>query len=625
MGVPETFALLSELPAEHRLPYLEAALREPYRELQSAAFDALSDPQGLNRPDLIIQHYSDLAPEVRLKVGDRARVFEAAAREELRSPREWSRRSAYQVLAALRPREAAAVLVRGLTDVSALVRESVGDALEAMANRYYYHLVSARMHGDAESRHFVDRNRGPMMESLGPLLRAFPLHAKGVFLDMLLESGDAGYPLVTELLLTQGDPSTYAAFIHALSTSQAEPAVELLLRLSQEAKPKLQDAAVDAMKLRRDPGFPSLLAAVFSRMPAERFESLAQRTREIHWWHTVEAADDVDPLSAAKLLEFLARSSVEPARRNALILHFQGSDHAEVRARVLATLQTLEAPELQGVAEAALQDSSDEVKLAAARIIIGINPPHKARLLLPLLNSASEEVRRMAMREVASASFDKYLRSFDRLDPATREAAARALAKIDGRILERLTEEVQALDPERRLRALRVIDYVDAETDLRQNLMALLNDPDRRVRATAIKIVQLAGSADGMRLLVAALGDPDRRVRANAVEAFEDSGDVQVVPLLRPYLRDPDNRVRANVAKAIWNLGSEDGRTALLAMLRHDEEAMRLSAVWAIGEVRFEGAVDLLIAHVEGERSDVVRAKIADVLAHVDHKGGLPS
>ncbi|HVR83248.1 MAG TPA: HEAT repeat domain-containing protein, partial [Planctomycetota bacterium] len=384
---------------------------------------------------------------------------------------------------------------------------------------------------------------------------------------------------------------------------------------------RLHDAAADALKLRRDPGFPALLATVFSKLPAERLEALAQRTRELPWWHTVEAGPDLDPFSASRILEFLSRSALDAPRRLKLVLSFRKSPHAEVRARVLTTLQTLGAPELEETAESSLEDPSDEVKLAAARMIIGINPPHKARLLMPLVNAASEEVRRMAMREVASASFDKYLKSFDRLDPETREAAARALAKIDGRILERLTEEIHALDPERRLRALRVIDYVDAETDLRQNLMALLNDPDRRVRATAIKIVQLSGSADGMRLLVAALGDPDRRVRANAVEAFEDSGDSQCIPLLRPYLRDPDNRVRANVAKALWNLGSEEGRTTLHAMLRQPEEAMRLSAVWAIGEVRFPGAIDLLMAHVEGERSQLVRAKISEVLSRAPEKG----
>jgi HEAT repeat protein len=621
MGVAETFGILASLPVEQRLPYVEAALREPYTELQNAAFEALSGPGGLGRPDLVIQHYSDLTADVRFKVAVREVQFREAALEELRSPREWSRRAAYQVLVAIRPREAASLLVRGLSDVSAVVRESVAEALETVANRYYYHLVASRMHDDPESRRFVEENRGPMMEALGPLLRAYPLHAKRVFLDLLIESGEDAYPLVGDLVQTRSDPSTYAAFIHALSTALSEPAVELILRLSQDPRPRLQEAATESLKLRRDPGFPALLATVFSRMTPERFEAFAQRTRDLPWWHTVEAAADVDPFTAAKIMEFLSRSALDPGRRDGYLLYFRDSVYAEVRARVLATLQSVGYSELLGMAETFLQDPSDEVKLAAARTIIGIDPPAKARLLMPLLNASSEELRRMAMREVASASFEKYLRSFDRLDPETREAAARALAKIDGRIIERLSEEITALDPERRLRALRVIDYVDAETDLRQNLMALLNDPDRRVRATAIKIVQLTGSSEGMRLLVAALGDPDRRVRANAIEAFEDSEDARCAPILLPYLYDPDNRVRANAAKALWNLGRDEGRTTLQLMLSDAEESMRLSAVWAIGEVRFPGGLDLLLARAEAEPSPTVRAKITDVLSRVSQKG----
>lgn len=620
MGVADTFSVLSGLPAEQRLPYVEAALREPFAELQSAAFDALVDPGGLNRPDLVIQHFGDLSAEVRHRIVARADRFAGIARDELRSPKEWSRRAAYQLLAVLRPREAAAILSRGLADASPVVRESVADALEALANRYYYHLVAARMHGDAESRRFVEENRAHMMESLGPLLRAYPLHARRVFLDLVIESGEDAYPLVAETLGTREEPATYAAFIHALSTAMTEPAVALTLRLYYDGRPRLQEAAAEVMKLRRDAGFPALLASVLSRMPQDLFESVARRTREALWWHSVEAAKDIDPFSAARLMDFIAKSGIDPERRDALILFFQGSAHAEVRVRVLAALQFVNYAGLLAVADAFLADPADEVKLAAARTIIGLNPPNKARMLLPLMNSGSEELRRMAMREVASAGFDKYLGSFDRLDPATREAAARALAKIDPRIVDRLAEELNHLDPERRLRALKVIDFVDAETDLRQNLMALLNDPDRRVRATSIKIVQLTGSAEGMKLLVAALSDPDRRVRANAIEAFEDSGEPLCVPVLLPFLRDEDNRVRANTAKAIWNLGSEEGKKTLQAMIEDPDEMMRLSAVWAIGQVRFPGATDLLLARVEGEPSAAVRAKIAEVLSAVSQK-----
>lgn len=620
MGVSDTFAILSALPVEHRLPYIEAAIREPFTELQAAAFEVLSDPAGLNRPDLIIQHFSDLTSDVRLRVLARSVQFSEAARDELRSPKEWSRRAAYQVLAVLQPREAASVLGRGLADPSALVRESVAETLEAIANRYYYHLVAARLHGDAESRRFVDENRAAMLESLGPLLRAYPLHAKRVFIDLVIESGDDGYPLIAETLGSRSEPATYAAFIHALSTALTEPAVELLLRLLHDGRPRLQEAAVDAMKMRRDAGFPALLATVLSRLSPETFESLARRTRDAAWWHTVETSPDIDPFTAAKLMDFLAHSSIDPEKRDGYLLFFRGSPYSDVRVRVLSTLQSISHPGLLPLARSLLVDPSDEVKLAAARAIIGLNPPDKARMLMPLMNAATEELRRMAMREVASAGFDKYLRSFDRLEPATREAAARALAKIDQRIVDRLAEELTALDPERRLRALRVIDYVDAETDLRQNLMELLNDPDRRVRATAIKIVQLTESVDGMRLLVAALSDPDRRVRANAIEAFEDSGEPLCVPVLLPFLRDEDNRVRANTAKAVWNLGSDEGKKTLQAMIDDPDEMMRLSAVWAIGQVRFPGAIDLLLNRLEAEPSAAVRAKISEVLSRESQK-----
>ena len=63
MGVSDTFTILAALPVEHRLPYVEAAIREPFTELQAAALDALSDPEGLNRPDLVIQHFFDLTAD----------------------------------------------------------------------------------------------------------------------------------------------------------------------------------------------------------------------------------------------------------------------------------------------------------------------------------------------------------------------------------------------------------------------------------------------------------------------------------------------------------------------------------------------------------------------------------
>jgi HEAT repeat protein len=614
VGVSATFQMLAELLPEQRLALAEAALREPFLELQTAALSVLIDPAGLNRPDLVVQHYTDLLPEVRRRVAAQPQLFQAAVREEILSGSEWARRAGYEVVAAMDGFNAMATLARAFSDPSALVRECAADLLEGLAQRYYYHLVAFRMHGDPQSREFVERHRDAVIRSLGDLLRAYPAHGKRVFLDLAIESDPDSYPLVTDVVLARRDVPTFAAFVAALSSSPTRSAVELLFKLYLEPRTRLREVAVEVMRMRHDAAFASLVAATLARMPQDAFESLARRVREIPWWGAVEAAPDLDSISAAKMIEFVSKSGLEREARDAKILWFHSSPYPEVRARVLATLQALDYPSISDLAAGFLQDPSDDVKLAAARAIVALGSPNKTRLLLPFLTSTRPELREISAREVSGASFDRYLRSFDTLDPRTRELAAKALAKIDHRIVERLAEEITSLDADRRLKALRIIDYVEAQGNLRELLLELLRDPDRRIRATVLKIVELTGSLEGMKHLVEALNDPDARVRANAIEAFEDGGDPRTAPLLVPFLTDPDNRARANAAKALHVFGRPEGRQALEAMVEDPNEMMRLSGVWAVGEAGFDGAADLLLARGRREPSATVKSKISDSL-----------
>jgi HEAT repeat protein len=626
MGVSATFAVLAGFPPGQRLLYCEAALREPFVELQSAAFDELASPERLNRPDLVVQHYPELLPELRRRVAERGRVFRDAARDALSSESEFVRRAGYEVLAAVGQFAAAPELGRALGDASALVRESAADILEGLCQRYFYHVVAWRLTGDEASRKVVEENRPLLLSALPDLLRTYPQHQKRIVLDVAIESDPDAYPLITDVALARRDGPTYAAFVQALSQAPTEAAVQLLLKLYLEHRPRYREIAIEVMKARKDPGFPALLAAALSRLGPERFENAAARFRELPWWPTLEAAlPDLDPASASRLVELLARSGLEPEQRNTFLFAFHRSGHPEVRIRALAKLHELGASALLDYATGFLEDPSEEVKIAAVRTILALNPPNKERFLLPLLNSPNLELRRLATREVSQASFEKFLRSFDKLDPKTRELAAKALAKIDPKITERLAEEITSLDVERRLKALRVVDYVEAEEELRSVLVELLSDPDRRVRATVIRIVQLSGSADGMRLLIGALGDPDSRVRANAIEAFEDAGDSRYASLLSPFLNDPDNRARANAAKALWSLGRRDeARRTLEAMLKDPRELMRLSAVWALGELRYEGASARLLDLAAEESAPAVRAKIADVLSRMSEEAVPP-
>lgn len=621
MGVSETFRSMTELPADQQLVLAEAALREPYLELQSAAFGALVDPNGLNRPDLVIQHFAELLPDVQRRVTGHPRLFQGAAREEILSASEVFRRAGYEAVAALEGFAGMPLLARGLNDPSVLVRDRVADLLENFGQQYTFHLVAFRLHGDPASREFVERNREPVLRSLGDLLRAYPAHGRKVFLDLAIECDPDTYPLVTDVILARRDVPTFGAFVKALASSATRNAVELLFRLYLEPRTRLRDVAVEVMRLRHDAAFALLVAHTLSKMPPGQVESLARRLRDIPWWGAVEAAPDLDAASAARLIEFVARSGLDREAREAKVLAFLKSPHPEVRLRVLAALRSLGDAVRRDVAVGLLEDPSDDVQLAAAREVVALGVPGRARLLLPFLGHPRTELREIATREVAGASFEQFFRSFDQLDPATRERAARALAKIDGRINERLAEELTSLDGERRFRALRILGYVDVAGDLQALLPALLQDPDRRVRATALKILRLTDSVEGMKRLVEALRDPDARVRANAIEAFEDGGDSRTAPFLVPFLDDPDNRVRAVAAKALHTFGRPEARDALEAMLGDGDERARISAAWAIGETAFEGAADLLQAHARSEESAAVQERLREALRRIEEQG----
>ena len=614
MGIAATFSLVRTLPPGEQAVFAEAALREPYPELQAAAFDELTDPQRLNRPDLFLLHYPDLLPEVKSRVLDRKDAFLAVVRQEIRSPRDRSRRSAYVALGALEEFDAVPLLVEGVMDSSTAVREAALETLERLALLYRYHLANARVQANAASREFVERHRAAMIRAAGSLLRFYRSHERRIFLDLVLESGIEAYDMVSETVPARPDSPLHRAFREALLAAQAEAPVELLFRLALEPGSRLREMALGVMRKRRDPAFARAIGSWLSRLSPERLDALAGRVTETPWWPAVEAAPDLDPLSCTRIMELLSRAPIEAGRRDRMILRFRESSHAEVRARALGVLQTLRSPLLLEAAVGALNDPADPVRLAAGRAVAALGTPNKAKLLGPFLHASSEALRRLAVRELARDGFARYMAAFDRLNPRTRQAAARALAKIDGAMLDRLAEEVGSLDPQRRLKALQVVGYVDAEKDLRELLMDLIADPDHRVRATAVRFVGLSGHVEGMKLLIGALSDSDDRVRANAIEAFEAIGDTRFAQLLVPFLSDADNRVRANAVKALWNLGRREVKETLEAMLADPEEEMRLSAAWAIGEIRFEGYARVLEARAAEEPSARVRERIAEAL-----------
>jgi len=618
MGLTHTFAYLDGLPPEQRLTFLVAAIDELHEGVQLAAVRALADPRCAGRPDLVVDRFADLLPAARGEVVQRAAEFLPVARERIASPHDRARRAAYRLLAELDGDGAIDQLAQALADPADLVREVAIAGLEARLRATLAERDGAPPPDDGQC--------ALARRVLAAALPRFAAHGRKAFVELLVAMGARGLPLVKELVLAPREPVLLRAFTAVLAAAAGPGAVDLLFRMALDADADVRSQALAVLRTRRDAPFGKALATWLVAVTDPAMVHALLAMRDLPWAPIVAAARaQLEPAVAAGVMDRLAACALEPPQRQAEVEAFLAHGAPAVRRRAVEVIAALRCPGGFQPIERALADTDDGVRLAAAQALVDLAHKDRTALLTPLLGAACDELRAFAMREIGKVSFARFLRHYDAMDEKARQVVARALAKIDPSMLDRLGEEIGSPDPARRLKALRMIEFVEAEAQLQEPLLELLHDPDRRVRATAVRIAELTGSPDGVRLLVAALGDADKRVRANAIEAIARLEDRRHIALLTPFLRDRDNRVRANAAKALWHLGWSEARDELADMLEDDDEAMRVSAAWAIGQIGFDGARELLEQRVEVERSVKVGRKIRDALAALAVATGGPA
>jgi len=621
VGVTETFSFLDNQRLEHQLPFLRAALVEQHPEVQIGAFRRLADPKGHNRADLIVGAFASLLPATQQLVAEKSAEFLQLASAMIHA-NDKNQEGAYHLVAAIGGDEAVDLLSLAVSDRSPRVREIALGGLAKHLNRF-----QQRCRTEPTDSHTLHKSPGWLALEL--VLRRYYAHRQTVFVEILVELGRSGLPLIGGLVLGGRDAHLRQALLDTLAKSAARGVGEIVLGMAMNKNDEQRRLALGILARRRDGAFGLALAAALAAVDAASAADFAGIAPAFPWLELiVPVADRIEPGVAGQVLALAGAASLNAKLRRQLGEAFL--QHADAGVRVLS-LQHLGATGDRDALAAVMRartDQAPEVQMAAARAIIALDPPSKRALLTPLLGAKSEELRRLAMRDISEVAFARYLQCFDHMDEKARQIAARAVAKIDKTMLERLVDEVTSLDAGRRLKALRIVEFLDAAQDLRGPLLDLLDDPDKRVRATAIRIVELTGNVEGMKILIGALADPDRRVRANAVEAFEQVGDPRFVELLTPFLRDPDSRMRANTAKALLSLspevgsGNEQAQQALIDMLGDENEAMRISAAWAIGELQFAGAKELLAQRAAVELNSRVHAKVREALEAFDVEVG---
>src|SRR5262249_13975381 len=99
-----------------------------------------------------------------------------------------------------------------------------------------------------------------------------------------------------------------------------------------------------------------------------------------------------------------------------------------------------------------LSDPDERLVRMAAREFGRRRPPDFENVLIQLMTTAPESVRRVISRSVGQVGFDHYWDKFDRLDRPTRRAAGRAMMKVLADGVQRLERKLKHGPPEQRVK-----------------------------------------------------------------------------------------------------------------------------------------------------------------------------
>lgn len=294
-----------------------------------------------------------------------------------------------------------------------------------------------------------------------------------------------------------------------------------------------------------------------------------------------------DPADAARAGSWIVASGIHDALQDERLE--QIVDHAVGDFAARLSLFRAAAARPRGASVALLRkllgDSDERLVRMAAREIVRRRPPDMENMLLRLMTSAPDSVRRVISRAIGQSGFDQFWERFDRLDRATRKSAGRAMLKILPDAISRLGRRLSTGPLEQRLKAMKIAHELDVVPSLKPMFEQLSRDGDPKLRAKAIQILGDLRDVRPEELIDRLINDSDPRVRANVIEIIEAKQRVEYVPLLAEKARTGHNRERANAIKALHSMKVKTATGQLEHMLQDPRPEHRISAMWAMNQV----------------------------------------
>jgi len=205
--------------------------------------------------------------------------------------------------------------------------------------------------------------------------------------------------------------------------------------------------------------------------------------------------------------------------------------------------------------------------------------------------------------------WDKALKKLDSEDPKIKIEGIREIGNLKAaeclgdlkRLLNEQNEDVVA----ETIVALRKI----ADVSVADQLIPFLKHKDNLIRGeTVLTLGKLAekGYSEGVEKIHPMLKDPVYFVRKCAVEALSMCGNEKSVDVLLEYFNQKDSsiEIKQMINSALGKIGGSKAMEALSKMVKEGQVEIRRSAIKALGESNYVGALELLAAVLEDKNED---------------------
>ena len=425
--------------------------------------------------------------------------------------------NACRAAARLRDYDLAPALVSILEDANNPHAQRAAETLLDLAEGLYTELTSPRDYTNRRDPQLVRRNVTAVLEQS---VSRFNKHQRREVLEAFLLLAARDNCTLQQILL---DPlhGSHTQVIDLLLHSPRPGVVRLLLSFLELSRPP--SAALAAVARRSDPKFVQGLLRKLAHDPSPAASYNLKRIDSIPWLrpgeNLLDTLDDAEQQSAVRLI---AASGVKRPEVFQTLEHLLLHGTPGGRRAACEALTEFSGAEANALVLKALDDADPLVEAAAVRQLRQRGIPGALPRLIELVESSHEVVRSAVRDSLSEFQFQRFLATYDLLEPTVRASTAPLVKKIDPLSAAQLREEMESSARTRRLRAIEMAEVMQLLGETEGRLIELLQDDDHLVRTEAARVLGASDTPEAQMALRLALLDRSPMVQQTAQASLLD-------------------------------------------------------------------------------------------------------